>query len=281
MDDLSNMRGYLRGILVTLGLLLLGYILNPLLGTLKIVQLTWPHNLYFMALIGAIGLAVGIISDSNPVKILVSKTMLVPASLCIGVFGVLLFVQPQGYDSIVMNRLLETPVLFLSAFVFFAGGAYIGSNAGRWRHEWSGIMLVLTMLLFVFSTVVGQHDYYDLKMRIGTDRALFEAEDAAGVFYRLPFAVKLLSDDAQLEAGGDGAEETLVRVFNTVSDYKDVSLANGFQTKGWEVSLMDAAILNETTVELADVNLVFDRWIELKYISLVLLLISLAVKIKF
>ncbi|MBS2211092.1 hypothetical protein KEM09_06755 [Carboxylicivirga mesophila] len=283
MDDLSIKRGYLSGILITIGLLLIGYFLSPVLSTLGIVQLVWPQNLYFILLVGAIGLAVGIISDSAKVKFVGGKEVLLPVGIAVAIFGIVILIRPDGLEISLINRLLTVPAMLLAVFAFFAGGVFLGVNSRQFKAKWSAFALVIATLVFVFSTVVGQHDYYNLSMRIGADRALFEAEAETGQFYRLPFAVKLLGNEGGEESVVSESGEIKVRFFDTVSEYTDVVMGTDdvHNLKGWVVKRINTPVISEDSAELIDLSLVFDRWVELKYISLGLLLLCLGLKIKF
>ncbi len=279
MEDVSGKQGYLKGILVTIGLLFIGYLINPVFGALRITQLTWPQNLYFILLIIGIGLSVGAISDSKALKQWFGKAALVPAGVVIVLLGVGVLIFPGGLESSFYSKLYETPVVLLTLYVFLSGGIFMGYSCRSLKSEWSSCLLVVTLMVFSFSTVIGQHDYYNLTMRIGTDRALFEAEGQSGLYYRLPFAVKLLSAETN-DVGGQTAN---IRFFDTVSEYEDVAIedATDYRLKGWVVKLIEAKKEGDNSTEFVDLSLVFDRWIELKYIGLALLLISLLVKIKY
>ncbi|MBR8536242.1 hypothetical protein KDU71_11790 [Carboxylicivirga sediminis] len=283
MDDLSIKRGYLPGILISFGLLLIGYFLNPVLSTLGIAQLVWPQNLYFILLVAAIGLAVGIISDSEKVKFIGSKEILLPICIVAVFLGIQILIRPDGFEVSFVNRLRAVPAMLLAICAFFAGGVFIGLNSRQFKAKWSSLLIVIATLVFVFSTVVGQHDYYNLSMRTGADRALFEAEAESGKFYRLPFAVKLLGNEGVDESVISESGEIKVRFFDTVSEYTDVVMGTDdvYNLKGWVVKRINTPVISEDSAELIDLSLVFDRWVELKYISLGLLLLSLGLKIKF
>lgn len=283
MEDISIKRGYLTGILITLGLLVVGYAIDPVVGTLKMMQLTWPQNLFFIMLISAIGLAIGVISDSEAIKRLTGSQTLVPMGIVLTMLGVTLLVNPHGFDVSFLDKLFSTPIMLLATVTSLLGGAYIGRSCRSFKSHWSGCLLVLAVLVFAFSTIVGQHDFYNLSMRIGTDRALFEAEGENGLYYRLPFAVKLLPGEVSEDGINKVSEATMIRFFDTVSEYEDVVMGteNDYRLKGWVVKLVDKETLGEDAKEFVDLNLVFDRWIELKYISLGLLLLSLIIKLKF
>ncbi len=282
MENASIQRGYFKGILITLALLLIGYVLNPILGSLKFIQLSWPQNLYFVLLISAIGIAVGVISDSEQIKSLAGKGVLLPAGLCLFVIGGVSFISPVNVHSVFVQQLLTTPAMLLAIFVFWAGGFYIGQNSQHLKKKWSGILLVIGILTFSFATVVGQYDYYKLAMRIGTDRALFDAENYSGRSYRLPFAVKLL-ENLGADDEGVGKQQFVIRFFNTVEDYADVTLkaTDSYHLKGWVIRLKAGEVLDDGSAQLIDLDLVFDRWIELKYISLGILLLGVGLKLKF
>ncbi|WP_430816239.1 hypothetical protein [Carboxylicivirga sp. RSCT41] len=272
MDEKSNRRGYLFGILVAVGIVVIGYILNPIIGILGIVNLLWPQNLYFVLLLAGIGMVLGLMSESVTKKVTNHK-MLLPSVVALGILAVFVLLKPNGFDSIIMNKMLATPALLLSIVVFVAGGAFVSAKLRFFKNNWSQILSMIAFLLFSYSTVVSQHDYYRLSMRIGTDRTLFEAEDSNGKYYRLPFAVKLLPEV-------EGGSETLVRFFKTVDDFIDVNMnsTGNYRLKGWDIRKDNASEVNSGHI---DLKLIFDRWIELKYISLGLLIISLIIRLKY
>lgn len=275
MDENSKGRGYLTGILVMLGILLIGYVLNPIVGVLGIVRLIWPQNLYFIALLMTTGVAIGLLSESAGKKATNSSFMM-PSFLALGICAFLVFVWPNGVENVIINKVLTTPALILSVFVYLNGGIYVAVKMRNFRKSWAKVLLLFTFLAFTYSTVVSQHDYYHLSMRIGEERALFEAEAEDGKFYRLPFAVKLLPGD-------ENSKECLVRFFSTVQDFSDVSLngENNYRLKGWDVRLKNVSDVTVDSSKLVDLQLIFDRWIELKFISLGLLIISLIIRLKY
>jgi cation transporter-like permease len=275
MDEKSNRRGYQIGILIMMGILLFGYASNSIVEALGIVKMHWPQNLYFIILLSAIGVTLGIMSDSVSNKVTNIKVLL-PSIIVLGSLAVLVFLKPNGYESIILNKLLATPALFLSVYIFVTGAAFVSAKLRFIKQTWANVLTMLTFLLFSYSTIIAQQDYYKLSMQIGEERALFEAEDDEGKFYRLPFAVKLLSSE-------EGVGTTMVRLFNTVEDFKDVALRgdNDYRLKGWIIKLEDESSNENEKYRLVGLNLVFDRWIELKYISLGLLIVCLIIRLKF
>ncbi len=275
MDEISKLRGYLWGVLIMLGIVLVGYALNPVIGVLGIVQLVWPQNLYFVVLLAGVGMALGMLSESVRLKA-TNIGLILPSFMALGALALIVFIWPNGIGSLFINILLATPGFFLFVFVFLSGGAFIASKLSSLKKSWAPIVVMLSFLLFCYSTVVTQRDYYQLSMRIGEERALFEAEDTDGKFYRLPFAIKLLPVE-------DGIDKTMVRLFNTVQDFKDVAIDNetDYRLKGWVIGLKKQVDEVVEMNRLVDLSLVFDRWIELKYISLGLLIVSLLIRLRY
>ena len=283
MDVVSKQRRFSNGVLISLGILLIGYLLNPIIGTIGLVRLVWPQNLYFLLILSTLGLCIGIISDSGFIKRITDGSFVTAAGSVLFVLALHIFIWPERAAGVIPISLFETPALFLSVFLSIVVGAYIGKSLAEFKKDWSGVLVVVALLLFCYSTVMAQRDYYKLSMRIGEDRALFEAEDDSGKYYRLPFAVKLLANNENPNIQNEIGIEAKVRFFNTVSDYKDVLLndCNNYRLKGWVISKKNESGRNADQLKLADLSLVFDRWIELKYISLGLLIVSLLLRFKY
>ncbi|MCG8581610.1 MAG: hypothetical protein MI866_16915 [Bacteroidales bacterium] len=273
MDEKSIRRGYLTGILVMAGIILIGYFLNSIIGILGLVSMIWPQNLYFIVLLTGIGLTLGLMSKSLN-KTVTDVRILLPSVIALGILATIVLIKPNGLENGIVSRLLATPALFLSVFVFVGAGAFISAKLRSFKKNWSQILALGAFLLFCYATVVSQHDYYQLSMRIGVERTLFEAEDDNGKYYRLPFAVKLMPNE-------DGLSKSMVRIFNTVDDFMDVRLssADNYRLKGWDIRLNENS--DASSSEQVDLKLVFDRWIELKYISCGLLIISLLIRLKY
>ena len=283
MNGVSNKKGYLKGLLFALTVMVLGLVLNPLIGALSLAKLIWPQNLYFIIVLLVFGLAIGAISNSSLIRVVTESSFVSVLLLVLTVFSLGIFFMPDINSYALVLEYLSTPLFLLVVFAYLIGGAFVVCTVKFWRQKWSQILIVFAVLLFCFSTVASRYDYYNLSMRIGNDRALFEAEDANGKYYRLPFAVKLLVNNESSKSQGVSPASSIVRIFNTVSDYEDVTFSDDtqFRTKGWVINKDKHTKQDALQKEQAVLRLIFDRWIELKYISLVLLVVSLLLRIRY
>ncbi|GEM_PF-3998821 len=282
MEETSNRKGYLWGILLTLAILIIGYLINPVFGVLNLVKISWPTNLYFISLLLGIGIATGLISNSDRAKYVFSWAIILPVVTCLILFGGVILIWPDRVDHQFYQRMLSTPLFLIFVFSFYVTGAFIGLHIKELASVWRQVIFLLVALLFSFSTAVGQYDYYNLSVKIGPDRALFEAQDDVGKSYRIPFAIKLLNINRNTNEIVSELSSAQIRLFETVDDFEDVILNrnDNYRIKGWSINLIDPNSESEVNPELLDLSLVFDRWIELKWISLILLLISFVLLIR-
>ncbi|WP_430809812.1 MULTISPECIES: hypothetical protein [unclassified Carboxylicivirga] len=280
MEQGSGLRAMGQGIIVALCILVLGYVLNPFFGAVGLARLSWPNNLYLLILMVAIGLIVGFVYRSPLLNWMARGYFVTTLSGILGLGALTVFIWPSGVTNSVVQELLMTPFFLLLVIVYFIGGIYFARNIVQIKHRWTRLLMLIALLGFSYSTVASQRDYYSLNMRIGSERALFEADDAYGSYYRLPFAIKLLADE---EVTSKNTEEQVIRFFKTVSDYEDVRMAanDEYRLKGWKVKISSdqPGVLQEK--KLVDLDLVFDRWMELKYISLLVLLVALLLRVKY
>ncbi len=282
MEEASAKEGYLYGILTTIGLLVIGYVTNSLIGHLINSRLLWPGNLYFILVIMVLGMTIGLISNGKLIKRISSVAFQVPSISVLIVFGGVLFVKPEGFDNEFLQVLFTMPVLLLSIYIYFTISLGLISKLRNLKQTWAELSVLITLLLFVFVTIVGVRDYYVLDMKVGTDRAIFEAQNKEGRYFRLPFAVKVLNS-IPVNVQPDSVEQLDVRVYTTVSKFEDITLSTlkSHKLKGWKIYLNTHQKTQEISSGVVDLRLVFDRWFELKYISLILLLVSLFLKMKY
>ncbi len=282
MEEASTKEGYLYGTLTTIGLLVIGYAINSLIGHLVNSRLLWPGNLYFILVIMVLGMTIGLISNGKLIKRISSVAFQVPSISVLIVFGGVLFVNPEGFDSGFLQVLFTMPALLLSIYIYFTFGLGLITKLRTLKQNWAGLSVLISLLLFVFVTIVGAQDYYVLDMKVGTDRAIFEAQNKEGRYFRLPFAVKVLgSIPVNVQPGS--VEQLDARVYTTVSKFEDITLGKlkSHKLKGWKIYLNTHQKIQEISSGIVDLRLVFDRWLELKYVSLILLLVSLFLKMKY
>ena len=237
-------------------------------------EIFWPSNLYLVLVVSTIGFVIGLIADKLKV---VDENVQLPLWMAAFIGGVIVMLFPGSANNELLKNIFLLPALFLALLVFALGAMYIGAHVKNIKSYWSRLLFTISILVFTFATLSGNRDYYDLSMRVGEDRALFEAYDSNGQPYRLPFAIKLIN---QFD---EDSKIAVIRIFDTVTDYVDVdiSMVDDHKTKGWIISLKGD---NSTVLKsggLLDVSLLFDRWVELKYISLVLLLIAFVITLKY
>ncbi|TRX71915.1 hypothetical protein [Carboxylicivirga sp. M1479] len=280
MEEISIKREYLKGTLILVAIVLLGLFLNSTIGLFGFVKMLWPQNLIVISIALVLGLCIGFIANSQRLWFFKSVAFILPTLMFLMVIGAWLMLHPDAVGKEWLSPLLQVPAFLAAVYVFLSSGIYVALNVSSFKNRWSSIVLSLVSLVFIFGTVVGKNDYYQLAMRIGSERAIFEANEVDGdEYYQLPFAVKLITSivDESIESQISKAS---VRVFNTVEDFEDVelSLDNNFKIKGWVIALSQTQYYGSVADDLVDIDLVFDRWIELKYFSLGFLLIGLILR---
>ena len=283
MGEASTKRGYLYGILLATGLLIIGYAANSVIGHLAISRLLWPGNLYLVLILIGLGIAVGLVSNSEIVNRISSLEYQIPSIVILILLGGVSFLQPEGFSDGFLQVVYRTPVILLSGFIYFSVGLSLLKRVKQLKKSWPILGVLSASMLFVFVSVLGVHDYYMLDMKVGPDRAIFTAQNEDGRFLRVPFAIKVLNDSILLGAQSDSLNKVNVRVFNTVSDFEDVTITSieSYKIKGWKIGLDEQELIQAKTSGLVDLKLEFDRWLELRYVSVFLLMISLFLKIKY
>jgi len=283
MDETSLKGGYLFGALITFGILLAGFLLNPLVGFLLESRFIWPNNMILMLVIVIVGIAVSFISSGSITKRLSSLKVQLPAIVVLLVVSSVLLVSPVAFNNEIIKDLLSIPSVLLCVYVFFSFGLVLVTRLKDIKKYWLTLLIHSSLLLFILFTVVGYRDYYVLKMKVGPERAIFEANNAKGRAYKVPFAIKALKDTSGLQSTLITNQNVEVRVYETVSKYEDVRLSttDDYRLKGWIITLSSLQEEARIDVGIYDLCLVFDRWWEFKLASLVLLVVGLIVKIKY
>lgn len=387
MVDINKGKEFLSGLGIAIVLLFLGYISNPVLGQFSWFKLMWPSNAYFVSIIFALGVIIALISSSTFLKQLSSFWTMLSSVVVLFFAAIYLYIYPLKDGLSFFKYIDGVGLQLLNIYVFFGAGYAITQGLSvKGGRAWFTALSYIGLLLFIFSTVVGQHDYYKMKMLTGTDRAIFNGENYDKAIYRTPFAIKFLGiamqdepakllvvkddgsivDDSLLgfslgesllfsinnwnvevqsylpkavltdsgyiesnklntvqaallnvsnESGDslvngwissgmndhrprllnvDGRSSLVlklplttnytakIRVFETVTNYQDYEIKQNevLKLKGWSIAVagIDERYGSQTPV--VDLKLVFDRWIELKYIGFALLLIGLFFRIK-
>lgn len=384
MIDTHKGKEFLSGLGISIVLLFLGYISNPILGQFTWFKLLWPTNVYAIAVVLVFGVIMALVSNSTVLKQLTSFWTMLASMIVVTASGIYLFIFPLKDGTALFNYIDGVGLLFVVYYLFFACGNTIIHQLSNRR--WFTVLAYIGFLIFVFSTVVGQHDYYKMQMRTGTDRAIFSGQNFDGSVYRTPFAIKFLGIEMQEEpavlvvldesgqmesdsvnASGIGATllfdinswkveiinylpnavlsdsgyvasdnkksiqaaevkvfdsnkrlivegwissgmeehrprslnidgikslglriplntnyKAKLRVFETATKYVDYQIKNGeeLKLKGWAITLEEIDERYGSQTPVIDLLLIFDRWIELKYIGLALLFIALLFGIK-
>ncbi|MCU4175182.1 hypothetical protein [Carboxylicivirga sp. N1Y90] len=387
MVDVNKGKEFLSGLGITIVLLFLGYISNPVLGQFSWFKLMWPSNAYFVSIIFALGIVIGLLSSSTFLRQLASFWTMLASIVVLFLGAIYLYVFPLKDGLSIYHYIDGVGIQLLMVYVFFGiGFAIIQGLSAKGGRTWFTALSYVGLLLFIFSTVGGQHDYYKMKMLTGTDRAIFNGVNYDKAIYRTPFAIKflnivmqdepaklivvaddgsmvsdsllgpslgesllfsinnwkvevesylpkaILTDSGYVESSklntiqaalinvSDASGDSLVngwlssgmndhrprllnvdgrnslglnlplttnyiakiRVFETVTNYTDYEIKQDevLKLKGWSIAVagIDERYGSQTPV--VDLLLIFDRWIELKYIGFALLLIGLFFRIK-
>jgi len=283
MAEITVKRGYLYGALVTIALMLIGYLANALVEPMLSSRFLWPDNLFLMLVVFSLGIFFGAVLKNKFVAQISALAFQIPSLLTLVIVGSVMFVFPDGFKQDWLQVIFSVPALLLSVYVFFVFGIGILSRLKHLKKEWSELVLLATILLFVFTAVVGDQDYTVLKMKVGADRAIYEGQSADGRFLRVPFAVKVLSDSIVLTTQKDSVEQVSLRMYNTVTDFNDINLKklDIHKLQGWKVFLNHTQSLPEKEAAVVSLFLVYDHWLELKYASVILMMLGLFLKIKY
>lgn len=210
MGNVRKSSLWLSGILLALLLMAIGLLLNNVLGGLSMFKPSWPNNVYVYSIVLLIGLAIGVLSDKEWVKQVASLPTMIPSFLILFVSGVLLMIYPLGQGLPYFSLVVNLPLFLLMVFAILVLGVFIAKKFKAYKGiEKLRFLPLLGLMLFIIASIGGQYDYYQMDMRIGKDRAIFEGLNHDGIAYRTPFALKLLDialPDDQVEVALRGQE---------------------------------------------------------------------------
>lgn len=205
MIKLSDKWGYLNGILISFTLLLLGFLLDGMIGVLPWSMPNWPNNLVFIAVFIGVAIVWGFLPGGKLKSALTKVEMYWP--------GTILLLMASA---VWVNIPVDNPA-YLKLFSLFSGFTFMFlflylmlcyvlvtvKSVKNWnRKVVFSLSIHLGLMLLFTSVILGHGDYYQLQMRVGKDRAIFSGQNYDGKQLRTPFAVKFM--DFHLEGENPG-----------------------------------------------------------------------------
>ncbi len=204
MSRKSNKLGYFSGVLMLIFFLGIGFLIKEYTILAAWFEFVWPHNLIIYAVVFGLPFFYGLFVKNRFTSWLSSHFMIWPVAFVLLIYAGLYFYYPKGYyyPPVKMYVLIFDgfPVFFLSLFFTLCSGFTVANLIWDKNAYASSVSLfVLTLIVFVISTIGFKNDYLILDVRINKEVPVYKGVNYDGRLYQIPFAIKLL--DVKMQEG--------------------------------------------------------------------------------